>query len=665
MNKSPDAKIKLLIGIVLVILTAIAYCQVLKCGYVKYDDPDYIQKNYHIANGLSKDSISWAFTTGRAANWHPVTWLSYMIDIQAFGRHAWIFHLTNLLFHIANALLLFLLLARITKKIWPSAFVAALFALHPLHVESVAWVSERKDVLSTFFMLITIWAYVFYIYKPAFRRYLLVMAVFALGLMSKPMLVTLPFVLLMLDYWPLQRSAGKRSAWRYLVIEKLPLMAMAVASCVITVIAQHNGGAVQSVEEYPYNIRIPNAVVSYVMYIRKMFWPSDLCILYPHPGASLPLFLVLISAALMIAITIPALRCARKYPYITVGWLWYMVMLVPVVGILQVGQQAMADRYTYMPIVGLFIIIAWSASDLLERFGPGKLRYFLAAVAGIVIALVMALTYTQVCTWRNSKTLYNQALKATSGHYIIRYCVAEMYAEEGKTHLAMNELKKALKKNPNYAQGYDGMGLIYQRQGKMKEALREFNHALEINPNLELTHNSLGTALALEGRVGEAISHYKRAIELKPYYADTHYSLANAYIRLQKNDEAIAEYREAIRLDPEMAIAHSKLGFMLIKQGEYDEAEEHLTKAIEIDPKLVEAHFFLGFIRQINGDIQGAYDELTEAIRLKPDFAPAHNGLAMVLLQMRDYDGARREVEIAKSLGYPVEPELVKMLFKK
>ncbi len=393
-NATESTKKRLLIiSLFLIIASFMAFWQVTRCDFINYDDDKYLTDNSHVQDGLTVEGITWAFTTGYAANWHPLTWISHMVDVQLFGLQPGWHHLTNLLFHLASTLLLFLVLHRMTKALWQSAFVAALFALHPLHVQSVAWVAERKDVLSTFFWMLTMGTYASYVAKPGLKRYLTLLLCFALGLMAKPMLVTLPFVLLLLDYWPLQRLEQKRPPqeglskdksttspvripvqpvghWpliRPLLIEKIPLFALAALSSIVTYLVQHHGGAVQSLETFPPGVRMANAFVSYITYMVKMLWPTNLAVFYPYP-TSWPLWQVLGSAALLITITVLVIRGAKKRPYAAVGWFWYVGTLVPVIGVVQVGRQALADRYTYIPLVGLFIIVAWAVPELLKKW---------------------------------------------------------------------------------------------------------------------------------------------------------------------------------------------------------------------------------------------------------------------------------------------------------
>jgi protein O-mannosyl-transferase len=519
-----DKKI-IIILLFLAAATLLAFWQVLRCDFINYDDPEYVTENSHIQNGITREGIQWAFTTGHATNWHPLTWLSHMLDVQLFGLNPRWHHLTNLLFHISNTLLLFFVIHRMTKALWQSAFVAALFALHPLHVESVAWVAERKDVLSTFFWMLTMGTYLFYVERPGLQRYLAVLVFFALGLMAKPMLVTLPFVLLLLDYYPLRRlkqtqsaqeiraevndpaSADKRKgkakkqhavkgaartvqiaekteqmarpkfqwAWiRPLLWEKIPLFVLTVLSSIVTYIAQQQGGAVKSIEAFPLSVRIANAFVSYTFYIDKMIWPSNLAVLYPHPGLW-PLWEILGAVLLFIAATFMISWKAKKFPYLAVGWLWYVGTLVPVIGLVQVGSHARADRYTYIPLVGLFIIAAWGIPELLERWRYRK-EVFVVSSALSLLGLFFV-TWTQVGYWQDSITLFNHTLRVTNQNIIIHTNRGSAYDSLGNYTQAIADYDRAIEIDPKYATAYNNRGSTYGRLGKYEQAFKDLKTA--------------------------------------------------------------------------------------------------------------------------------------------------------------------------------------------
>jgi tetratricopeptide (TPR) repeat protein len=527
MNRFVSENITRLILLFLLAVTLLAFWQVIHCDFItQWDDGEYVTLNRHIQNGFSIEGIRWSFTSTHAANWHPLTWMSHMLDVQLFGLNPRWHHLTNLLFHIANTLLLFFVLNRTTNALWQSAFVAALFALHPLHVESVAWVAERKDVLSTFFWMLTMGAYLYYVERPGLWRYLAVFILFALGLMAKPMLVTLPFVLLLLDFWPLRRfgqtekaketkpSAAQkdhRASLRHLLWEKIPLLFLSAFSSIVTYIAQQQGGAVVSSEVFPLSVRVSNAFASYIFYIDKMIWPTDLAVLYPHPGLW-PIWLVAGAALPIIAATIMVILKAKKYPYVAVGWLWYVGTLVPVIGLIQVGNQTRADRYTYIPLIGLFIIVAWGLPELMREWRFRKEA--LAASAAISLLGLFAVTWIQVGYWRNSMSLYDRALSVTH-----RNCV--MYATRGLTYLeignntrSIEDLDRAIEICPNYSYLYCNRGMAYGNLGDHRRALEEFDRAIALDPKTAKFYYNRGMVYDQLGRYDEASEDLKTAARM-------------------------------------------------------------------------------------------------------------------------------------------------------
>ena len=645
---------RLAVAIVLVVLTLAAYWRAIDCKFLTIDDPIYVTKNPHVQEGLTARSISWAFTTTRSANWHPLTWLSHQTDYALFGRRAWGHHLTALLLHAANVLLLFLVLSSMTGSMWRSAFVAALFALHPLHVESVAWVAERKDVLSAFFWMLTMLAYASYIRAPRVVPYLLMVAAFTLGLMAKPMLVTLPLVLLFLDLWPLSgsRGAGPRHPTpntQHPFLEKTPLFALAFASCVVTYVVQQTGGAVRTAEQYPILVRVGNAIVSYVAYIGKMLWPARLSIFYPHPGA-LPAWLVISCAVLLAGATYGAIRAAKTRPYLTVGWLWYVVTLIPVIGLVQVGRQAMADRYTYVPLIGIFFAIAWAASDVMRRqASPLASRAnrrraaksqpttqpaanpALYVPAGVVLIALFALTWSQVSTWRNTESLFRHAVDVTRDNYVALTNLGEVLNGRGKTDEATECYREALRIQPNSAEAANNLGQMLLKQGDMDEALRYMTVAVRYKPESPEVHFNMGLALAGKNELDKAIEQYREALKLRPSYAEVHDSLAMALDRRGMFDEAMENFASAIRLKPDRAETYNDRGAVLLNHQKLDAALADFQKAIEI----------------------------------KPDLAPAHNNLAAIHYFKRNYAEAWREIELCRQYGAEPSPVLVGLLSKK
>ena len=549
--------LELMTCLILATATLAVYWQVTSHDFINFDDPIYITENPHVRVGLSKKGIIWAFTSFHMGNWHPITWLSHMLDCQLFRLDAGMHHLTNLLFHTANSILLFVVLRRMTGSIWRSGFVAALFALHPLHVESVAWVAERKDVLSTLFWMLTMWAYVRYSESPGVIRYVLVLVFFALGLMAKPMLVTLPFVLLLIDYWPLARlqldqfenenNISLRKSILYLISEKVPLFALSGAISVVTVIALQKAGGGPSLGDLPLQPRIANALVTFLSYIQKMIWPGDLAVFYPLPRA-VPMWKAAGAGLLLTCLSVIFLRAVRSRPYLSVGLLWYLGSLVPVIGVVQGGGQAMADRYTYIPLIGLYVMIAWGVPDLVKRWRYN--RVLLAASAIMVVLALIICTWRQVQHWKDSITLFRHTLNVTTDN-----------------HVAHNNL-----------------GVPLDKQGRHKEAIKHYQEALRIKPGWAEAHYNLGVAKAGQGEFEEAIEAYSESIRLEPNSPKTHNNMANALLSLGRVDSAIEHYFEAIKDRPDYANAHSNLGIALARQGNIDEAISHFRAALRINP---------------------------------------------------------------------------------
>ncbi len=641
----------IMVYLFLVGATLVVFWQVASHEFINFDDDRYVTENTHVQAGLSRESIIWAFTATDVSNWHPLTWLSHMLDYQLYGMNPKGHHLTNVFFHLANTIFLFLILKWMTGALWRSTFVAALFALHPLHVESVAWVAERKDVLSTFFWILTIWTYLRYVERPAFNRYLLILFSLTLGLMAKPMLVTLPFVLLLLDYWPLDRfqlsqsgsahpikkqaslCATKLRAENFRLFgEKVPLFALAAISSIVTFLVQRSGGSVGGWDLYPVKIRIANALISYVSYIGKMIWPQNLAIFYPHPGQSLQLWQAAGAGLLLGLISMAVLRVARRHPYLAVGWFWYLGTLVPVIGLVQMGAQAMADRYTYVPLIGLFIMIAWGIPHLVMRFRYR--RIFLASVAGTVLAASLILTWTQLYHWKNTATLFQQALKVTENNYLAYNNLGNVLARQGKVKQAIAHYVKALQINPNFPSAHNNLGYALSRQGKMDEAIAHYVKALQINPNFSKAHNNLGNALARQGKNQEAIAHYTKALQIKPDFAGAHNNLGNVLEGQGKSKEAVFHFSRALELKPDFVEAHFNLGNALARQGKMDQAQAHFIRALELKPTFAEAHNSLGVILARKGRPDEAIDQFSEALRLKPDFRQARVNLEIATQEM-------------------------------
>ena len=577
MSELAVSKRRLIVCAVLVGLIVVIYGQTCLFDFVNYDDQLYVYENAHTKAGLTFENVRWAFTTRDVSNWHPLTWLSDLLDIQVFGENPGAMHGVNVFFHTINTLLLFLWLSRMTRALWPSAFVAALFAVHPLHVESVAWVTERKDVLSTAFWLLTMLAYVRYVQDRTREWYLAMVAAFALGLMAKPMLVSLPLALLIMDYWPLGRfnresrrcpenpcnravshserseesalhrtlksrfltAFGMTRLARYpwavpvFVIEKLPLFAIAAASCIVTYWVQKTGGAVHTVQETPFGPRVANAVVSYVAYLCKTFYPAKLAIYYPHPGRSLPVWEVIACGAALAVITALVVRARKDRPYLLAGWLWYVVTLIPVIGIVQVGEQAMADRYSYVPLVGVFFAIAWAIESRARWAVPVS-----AVLSALAVAALTVCCHIQVGYWSNAITLFSHTLKVTSPrNSVALYNLGVAYSKQGDDVKASQLYRAALRVKPRFVDAHYNLGNCLRRLNRPKEAWSEYLAALKIYPRNALVHANMGYLLSQQGRINDAISEFRKAMQYDPSNVDARFDLEQLEAIKRQRDE--------------------------------------------------------------------------------------------------------------------------------
>jgi protein O-mannosyl-transferase len=606
-----------LISLLLIGLTWAAYWPVHQAGFINFDDPEYVTANPEVFHGLTWHGVVWAFTHVHASNWHPLTWLSHMADCSLFGGNAAGPHLVNVGFHLANTLLLLLFLWRMTGAVWRSGFVAALFALHPLHVESVAWISERKDVLSTFFGLLTLLAYLRY-FEPSKLQpaalasakggqsprskvwYGLALLGFALGLLSKPMLVTLPFVLLLLDFWPLGRFQPLcgQTRWlrcRQLVLEKLPFFALSAAASTVTFWAQKTTGAVATMEIIPLANRLANAAVAYVSYLDKAFWPTKLAVFYPFV-LDLPAVKVATAVMCLLGATALSFIAARRAPYVLVGWLWFVGTLVPVIGLVQVGGQAMADRYTYLPLIGIFVMVSWGAVDLTTTWRYQRLA--LPALAAVTLTGCLLCTRWQVGHWRDSLALFSHAVAVTK----------------------------------NNAMAEQRLGYTLALSGNLGEATRHFDVALRLCPTYEDALLNRGHTLLLQGRVEDAIADYRGAIRTQPAFNEkAYYQLAGALVQQKKWNEAKTNYLLALGCKPDSAEAHTKLGELLWRLGDHAGARSHLDEAVRIRPDYVDGQYALGNELAQQQRFAEAAVHLRAAIKAQPNYAPALNDLAWIL----------------------------------
>ena len=637
----PDRHLKMMISLLLILAIIIAYGQVKNFDFVGYDDQEYVTENSHVQKGLTVESIIWAFTSFHSANWHPLTWLSHMLDCELYRLNPMGHHWTNLMFHMVNTILLFIVLELMTGAIWRSAFVAALFALHPLHVESVAWVSERKDVLSTFFGLLMIFSYYRYVKISSLKNYLLVIIFFSLGLMSKPMLVTFPFVLLLLDFWPLKRfhykndylfqserttHYGSKGNYR-LILEKVPLFIPVVISCVLTFFAQKSEGAVQALLSLSLKNRIENALVSYVNYILKMFWPSKLAVFYPHPGDTFPAWQIFGAALLISCACFLAIRAAKKYPYIVIGLFWYLGTLVPVIGLVQVGEQAMADRYTYIPLIGLFIIVAWGVLDLFRKWHYQKI--YLSVFAMIILSAFTARTFFQISHWKNGVTLFEHAIKVTENNHKAHNNLATSL-DSLDLDRAISHFKEALRIHPKYVIALNNLGIALYNKGNYDEAVLYFNKLLDIKPKKTDTRMNLANVLFIQGKSDEAVSHYNEIIKTDSENAEVHSNLAYVLFTKGKLNEAVFHYKEAIRINPEHEKAHYNIGDIFIKQGKIKEAFTHFAEVIKIKPDNVQAYNKIGLILFKQGKLKKAGVFFSKALQINPNYSEARENLEII-----------------------------------
>ena len=570
--------------------------QTLRYNFINYDDDLYIYENPNIVSGLTRPAILWAFTHTHAGNWHPLTSLSHMLDCEVYGLNASGHHLTNVLLHTLAVVLLFLFLQKVTGAPWRSAFVAAVFAVHPLRVESVAWIAERKDVLSGVFFMLTLLAYARYVSgERSLLRYLLVAFFFALGLMAKPMLVTLPLVLLLLDYWPLCRfgshslgtdaNFARRSTFSRLVAEKIPLFLMSLLSSLVTWWAQR--AFMRSTGEIPLVLRAENAIVSYVRYLRQLLWPADLAPFYPHPQATLPLLLVIAAAVLLVAISAIVLCYRRKRPYLITGWGWYLIMLLPVIGLVQVGEQALADRYTYLPQIGIVLAITWTAADATACIR--QLQRFVAFTAVAVTVTLAWCACHQTRYWRNSESLWVQTLAVTENNDLAHNNLGSVWLKSGRVDDAIREYQAALKITPDSPLARNNLGSAFLKQGKVAEAIQEFRRVLSRDPQSIRGRFNLAGALLRSGRATEAVAEYEKVLAIKPDFAQGHLPLGHALMRAERLAEAIEQFKIAVQLQPGYAHARNSLATAFAAKQQWGEAIRCWRKTLEINPNDVGA----------------------------------------------------------------------------
>jgi protein O-mannosyl-transferase len=633
--------------LLLAISVIAVYGQTVSFDFVDFDDSSYVSNNPKVPGGLTLDGIKWAFTKTYAGNWIPLIWLSLMFDKTVFGFWAGGFHLVNVAIHIANTILLFWVLKRYSKALWASFFVAALFALHPLHVESVAWVTERKDVLSTLFWMLTMLAYLRFVEKRTVWRYTIILVFFAIGLMAKPMLVTLPFVLLIMDYWPLRRlwpEEGIGVGVFRLILEKLPLLALSAISSAVTSVAQKTSMANLSVFSLDY--RICNTLVSYCDYILKMFRPVDLAVFYPHPSGGIAVWKIAASAAALLAITVVVLLL-RRHRYLLAGWLWYLGTLVPVIGLVQVGRQAMADRYVYIPMTGLFIMLVWLAGDIIGRW---RYKTILAGIGGTALIIAMGiLTFWQVGYWRDTISLFTHTAAVTTDNYLAYSVLGTRFAQKGDLDRARSEIEKAMKFNVNEIDVLYNIAKVLTVLGRTDEAIEYYGRILATTTGDADTYIALAAMETERGNFARAADIYRKGLGFNPENGDLHGRLGSLLLQTGLVDEAIKELETAVKLKADSAI-YGNLGMALLSKGQQERAKECYEKAIKINPANAQAHYNLGNIFLAQDLPAKAVSEYEMAIKAKPNYAKAYGNLGAAFTQMGQTDkavgGFRRAVEL-------------------
>lgn len=556
-NIKEENKSVILIILALIILTLVVYWPVQNYEFINYDDGLYVKENYRIQQGLSLKNITDTFSDFHTSNWHPLTMMSHMLDWQLFGFRAGGHHWTNVIIHIINTVLLFLLLNKLSGAVWKSVFIAALFALHPINVQSVAWISERKNVLSTFFWILTMLFYVRYVKQPDWKRYMPVFICLALGLMAKPMVVTLPFVLLLIDYWPLNRvqifcsqneisTLNKRRKIFFLILEKIPFFFLSLVSVFLTIYGAKYSRTVASLESLPLSVRIPNSINSYVLYIKKLFWPNDLAIFYPF--SLIPLWHCFVAIIFLIGVTFLVCRYFRKYPHFFVGWFWYLGTLVPVIGIVQVGTQAMADRYAYIPFIGLFIIIAWGAEDLSSN--KNVLKKIIISTAFFIIMALTMMTCNQVKVWSNTVTLFEDALKKTKNNYVAYDVLGFEAARKNENEKALMNYYMAQKSNPNFSPAYNNAGIVLIRMGRKDEALKNFEMTLKLNKFSAQAYYNIGLIFLKENNLDKSMMLFKKAIEVQPDYMEAYNNLGVVFMKKGMIKESILNFKKSLEINP-------------------------------------------------------------------------------------------------------------------
>jgi len=660
-------KVEVAVCVLLLLAVLAAFGQTVQHGFLNFDDDAYVYENRHVSHGLTASGVVWAFSQGEQASWIPVTWLSLMLDCQFYDLHAGGHHLSNVLLHAVTAMLLFLVLRRMTGRLWPSALVAALFAVHPLRTESVAWVTERKDVLSGLFFMLTLWAYLEYVrHGFSWARYALLIVLFALGLMAKPMLVTVPFVLLVLDYWPLGRMAGDQRPgatpsqgcrtlaatpsacngdaspngarflpalctrfWssRRLIIEKLPLFALAAGDCLLMIVLQARSHTLLSSEQLPLWWRLSNAALTYATYLGQFFYPAGLVVVYPRLELALPGWQVGGACLLLAGITAAAFLSRRKCPYLLAGWLWYLGMLVPVIGLLQVGSTARADRFTYLPQIGLAMALVWGVAHACQTW---PLRRWACGAAAAVLAALIACTFRQTSFWGDTETLWARTLALTSRNYLAHNAMGVLIADD-RLDEAMSQFRQGIAIRPNCTALHMNLASALMASGRSAEAEHEFHQVLKCNPHDALAFDLLGLLVAERGQLDEAIAYFRQSLKESPNSPDTCYDLGKALVKRGRPAESQKFFRQAAELAPDYVAAHDHLGSIMADHGQVHAAIKQFERALDADPQCRSARLNLGKALAGCGRFPEAIAQYRTALRFDPHDPEARGQLTRLL----------------------------------
>jgi len=664
---NPGTKSILVWPLILIsLLVFAAFSRVLFNDFISFDDPLYVTGNFHVQSGLAWNTINWAFTTTAAANWHPLTWLSHILDYELYGLKPWGHHLTNLLLHSANTLIVFLVLKQMTGATWRSWFVAALFGLHPMHVESVAWVSERKDVLSTFFGLLSLRAYGRYALgtENSNRRwfhYGTALVWFILSLLSKPMLVTLPFILLLLDYWPLNRLQNVRL--QTLVLEKLPFLLLTAVSCTATFMAQRVGGAMTEMSTLPIGDRVQNALVAYIIYLGKLLVPVHLAVIYPYDHHQF-VITVILAAALLLGLSIFIVRARRQRPWLLTGWFWFLGMMIPVIGLVQVGPQAMADRYSYLSFTGLFIILSWGAEAIIQKSHQRKTGLQIAAALMIIGCAL--LSWRQTGYWKNSGVLFQHALDVTASNYIAYADLGDYELAQGHGEQAITLYQDAIKLAPHFAPLYAQLGSALCQTERLDEGIQAFKQSISLDPKAAQAHADFGSALVQAGQYDSAINEYQETIRLDPDYLEAYDLLGVTLENAGRFDEAIAWLGKAVRLYPSYVEAHNNLGLAFENKGQTNQAISEYQETIRLDPSFAKGYLNLGMILESKGQLDEAIAQFQKGLKLQSDSPQAHNELGILYMQKGRLNDAATEFQEAVKLkpDYDLAKDNLKLALK-